>query len=226
MKIDIEFLFEPPEFTKNAILTIKPLTPLSMVSSIPGSYYKTERVPDKFMLCGLFENILSLHLDENERNMIRKKIKKHYKKQYKLEYTAESSNVGYKPILDHLFEIVPPIVIPDMKFYDDLWTQHLIGSDSRHLNGSFNNDWNIEKDLIKLKESEKNEFFTNNRSSFPQYYRSPQIREFIITDGEFLLNIKITQSLFNIINDACVKSNIGYLGTSEGWVDISIGEAI
>lgn len=226
MKIDIEFIFEPPGLTKNSIITIEPLAPLSMVNSMPGSYYKTEKVPNKFMLCGLFENILNLHLADNERNLIRKKIKKHYKKKYKLEYEAKSSNVGYKPILEHLFEVVSPIVIPDMKFYEDLWSQHLIGSDSRHLNGAFNNDWQIENDILKLRETEKNAFFTENRSNFPQYYRSPQLREFLITNGEFHVNAKMTEALYNLLENQCMKSNIGYLGTSEGWVHLSIGERI
>ncbi|MGD8781954.1 MAG: type I-PGING CRISPR-associated protein Cas5p [Ignavibacteria bacterium] len=251
MYVDINFLLEPPNLSKDVMLTIQPLAPLSMVNSMPGSYYKTEHAPDKFMLCGLFENILNLHLSEEHRNAIRKKIKKHYSKQCKLEYITENSNVGYKPILNHLFEVSSPIVIPDMKFYEDVWTQHLIQKDdSRHIDGSTNNDWRLEKELYgyekrllyskKLsdkKEKQKitkevNEAKNNLRKSergqnmFPKYYRSPKIREFLITDGEYILKLKMTHTLFNLVYNSIKENNIACLGTSEGWVDISIGETI
>jgi CRISPR-associated protein Cas5 len=228
MKLNIDFLLEPPNLTRNVLLTILPLAPLSMVNSMPGSYYKTEHIPDKFMLCGLFENILNLHLSENDRNAIRKKIKGHYKKKYKIDYHLEASNVGYKPISNHLFEIELPIAKPDLKFYEDLWTQHLIGSDERHLKGVVNYDWRVEKDMLGLKErnnsKEKNLYFTNNRKYFPLYYRSPQKREFLIAKGYFSLKLKMTPSFFDVLEQVIENNNIGYLGTSEGWVDVAIGE--
>lgn len=227
MEIDIQYLFSKPELTKHVMLTIQPLSPLSMVNSLPGSYYKTEHFPNKIMLCGLFENILNLHLSENDRNAIRKKIKSHYKKEYNLNCEYHDSNVGYKPILTHLFEIEEPIVLPEMKFYEDLWTQHLIGSDERHLNGVINYDWQIERDVIKLSQrEEKNEFFTRNRDRFPRYYRSPQKREYLITSGEYIFKLKMTSKLFQLIENSLIENNIGYLGTSEGWVHISVGELI
>jgi CRISPR-associated protein Cas5 len=226
---DIQFLFEKPDLIKDVLLTILPLAPISMVNSLPGSYYKTEHAPDKFMLCGLFENILDLHLSEGDRNTIRKKITNHYKKKYKLIYQPSNSSAGYRPILFHLFDIGQPLVIPDLKFYEDMWTQHLIGNDERHLRGVVNYDWRIENEMIRLKErndtKERNNFFENNRDRFPRYYRSPQQREFLITKGEYIFKLKMTSTLFQLIENAVRDNNIGYLGTSEGWVNISVGEA-
>lgn len=230
MEIDIKYLFDPPDLTKYVILTIQPLAPLSMVNSLPGSYYKTGYVPNKFMLCGLFENILNLHFSDEDRNVLRRKIKSYYKTKYKLDLELAKSTVGYKPILYHLFEVEPPFLIPDMIFYEDVWTQHLIGEDERHLKGVINNDWRVEKDIIKLKKSNNssvsNTYFKNHRDQFPRYYRSPQQREFLITTGGYLIKIKMTSILFHLIKNAAEENNIGYLGTSEGWVNISIGETL
>jgi CRISPR-associated protein Cas5 len=230
MKIDLNYLLEKPDMAKTILLTINPLAPLSMVSSMPGSYYKTERSPNKFMICGLFENILNLHISDIDRNAIRKKIKGYYKKEYKLNYELTNSEVGYKPILNHLFEIEQPYVIPDMMFYEDLWTQHLIGKDERHLKGSVNYDWKIENKMVALKKNnntnERNTFFSDNLNSFPRYYRSPRQREFLITNGEYLFKIKLTSSLLNLLKSSIEQNNIGYLGTSEGWVNISFEENV
>ncbi|MEW6005838.1 MAG: type I-PGING CRISPR-associated protein Cas5p [Stygiobacter sp.] len=230
MEIDIKYLFEPPELTKQVLLTIQPLAPLSMVNSMPGSYYKTEHAPDKYMLCGLFENNLNLHLSEDDRNAIRKKIKNYYKKKYKLNYELINSAVGYKPIINHLFEIESPPNLPDMKFYEDVWTQHLIGSDERHLRGVINNDWRIENDMCGLKgidnTQERNAYFNSNRDKFPRFYRSPQQREYLITNGEYFFKLNMTASLFTILDFVIKENNVGYLGTSEGWVHISIGELL
>lgn len=230
MILDINFLLELPNLTKSAMLIIRPLAPLSMVNSMPGSYYKTEHAPDNFMLYGLLENILNLHLAEDDRIAIRKKIIKHYKKKYKMEYVFANSNVGYKPIINHLCEIESLFIKPSLQFFEDLWTQHLIGADERHLNGVVNYDWCIENEMIGLKKrnvrQEKNQYFAINKSRFPMYYRSPQRREFLIVKGYYGFKIKMTQHLFDILKPAIENNNIGYLGTSEGWVDVSIGETL
>ena len=72
---DINFLLQEPQKICKAKLLIVPLAPLSMVSDIPGTYYKTQEVPDKFKLCGLFENILGWHFSKNDRAEISKKIR-------------------------------------------------------------------------------------------------------------------------------------------------------
>jgi CRISPR-associated protein Cas5 len=228
MNTDIKYLLEPPNLIKNVVLTIQPLAPLSMVNSMPGSYYKTEHAPDKFMLCGLFENILNLHLAQDDRNAIRNRIKKYYEKEYKINYEREISNVGYRPIINHLFEIDSLFVKPQLQFYEDVWTQHLIGADERHLKGVVNYDWRIENDMIGLKKrnvtQEKNRYFVDNKNRFPRYYRSPQQREFLIIKGYYGYKLKMTLQLFDMLALAVDNNNIGYLGTSEGWVNLLLGD--
>lgn len=73
---NIDFLLNKPEISKHLKLIIQPLAPLSMVSEIPGSYYKTLDTPDKFKISGLLENILGWHFSKNDRGKIIKHIKK------------------------------------------------------------------------------------------------------------------------------------------------------
>ena len=47
MTLDLSILEKAPELTKEIILEIEPLAPLSMVSELPGSYYKTLKSPSK-----------------------------------------------------------------------------------------------------------------------------------------------------------------------------------
>lgn len=58
--IDLSILKKLPELQTQAVLVIRPLAPLSMVSELPGSFYKTMKYPSKKMLCGLFENMARL----------------------------------------------------------------------------------------------------------------------------------------------------------------------
>ena len=58
VNLDLSVLSELPKLTEKVTLGIQPLVPLSMVSEMPGSYYKSMRFPNQKMICGLFENIL------------------------------------------------------------------------------------------------------------------------------------------------------------------------
>ena len=63
VNLDLSVLSELPKLTEKVTLGIQPLAPLSMVSEMPGSYYKSMRFPNQKMICGLFENILGWHID-------------------------------------------------------------------------------------------------------------------------------------------------------------------
>lgn len=232
MDIDLSFLFEEPTLDNKALLIIQPLAPLSMVNSMPGSYYKTEHAPTKFMLCGLFENVLGFHFSDEGRRTIRKDVKKHFTKKLKATFPEDESPVGYLPIVHHLFEIRLPIVQPQPILYEDLWTQHLIGSDERHLKGVTNYDWSMEHDIVKMNQIEdsgkkkkaRDKFFAENRDRFPLFYRSPQRREFLIADTPFEIRLDMTDNLFRRLRTALSVNDNGYLGTSEGWVTLSLEE--
>ena len=62
-KIDLAVLQKIPHKIVKTKLVVEPLAPLSMVSEMPGSFYKTLNVPSKKMICGLIENVLGWHID-------------------------------------------------------------------------------------------------------------------------------------------------------------------
>lgn len=233
MKADISFLFECPTLDKQALLTIEPLAPLSIVSSLPGSYYKSLDKPTKANLCGIFENVLGWHIGQNERKAILKRIVTVYKKEYQIsDFEIEKSLVGYTSLLGHLFRIdllfTPTIVLR----YDDLWTQHLKDKDVRHLKGTPNLNYPLIKEKQRLPTDEKGKvvddtytkFIKENNSGFPIYYSSPTPREFIVLEGNYEIKVSINNSLLKRLKEALGYNNSAYLGTNEGWIDLSILE--
>ena len=236
--IDISFLKQVPSLTTEAILEIRPLAPLSMVSDMPGSYYKTLKKPDKKMLCGLFENILGWHIDSADRKQLYKELKKVRKKQ-KVDFKDKYSGSTYQPLLMEYFEIDGDIEIDQFKgvcFYDDLWSRSFRRSDSnKHINGCRNADYRIiaqkyqtfnEIDNTDLKsadkEKEKDGWFKKNIGSYPYYYSSPTKREFISMDAVFKIKLFMNKELLNFLTQNVLLYNIGYLGNNEGWVDVKI----
>lgn len=158
-KLDISILMGLPELNKTVILEIEPLAPLSMVSELPGSYYKTLKVPDKKMLCGLFENLLGWHIDLADRKAIVKELialrRKQAKKDPIIEFVDMTKGSTYCPLLMDYFEIqeVQP-VFTKVLFYDDLWKKAYRRSDSAdiHMGGSSNLDFNIIAKIHDLNE--------------------------------------------------------------------------
>lgn len=249
MEIDIGILFQNPEKAVKAVLTIEPLAPLSMVSTMPGSFYKTRDKPSKYHLCGAFENVLGWHFDENFKNrelgkggkkenlrsQIRKQVVAHFKKQNTELPPWEGSEVGYEPLLAHLFE-VGLVVKPALIHYKDLWKQMRKRGDWGHAKGTSN----IDHRLISLKlaflsdpevESKKgNEkvkvldaFFKEHKGRFPLYYTTTGYREFVaVIAGNYQVGLSITEGLFSALETAFSENNIAYLGTNEGWVNLKI----
>ncbi|MEN6453202.1 MAG: type I-PGING CRISPR-associated protein Cas5p [Prolixibacteraceae bacterium] len=236
--LDLTILEKIPEPTLKAILEIEPLAPLSMVSELPGSYYKSLKSPDKKMLCGLFENILGWHIDLADRRAIIKELiklrKKQAKKNLQLEFVDRTKGSTYAPLLMDYFEIVLPF-IPVTEFYDDLWSKAYRRSDAIvHPKGTFNISYNLIPLKRMLKRSEKNPkraddkaleaFFKNNIEQFPQYYSTPTKREYLFAKGKYEIQIVIDHSLFEILKDRLVTENLAYLGNSEGWINLNVRE--
>lgn len=243
MKTDLSILFQKPETDKQVMLTIEPLAPLSIVSTLPGSYYKSLDKPTKANLCGMFENVMGWHIGKKDRSKILKKMKQVYKKSYQVLYfDIETSAVGYTSLLGHLFEIELPLIPPIVTRYDDYWTQHLKDVDERHLNGTSNID--IKGIREKRKMYEELENISNNKDLksnekqkekdkiikpfvakyCPMYYSSPTPREFIVLDGNYQIKLLISSHLLNGLERSLDENNIAYLGTNEGWVNLSIKE--
>lgn len=236
--INLSLLEEKPTIDAQAMVSIRPLAPLSMVSDMPGSYYKTLKKPDKKMLCGLFENILGWHIDSADRKQLYKELKKVRKKQ-KVDFKDKYSGSTYQPLLMEYFEIDEDIEIDQFKgvcFYDDLWSRSFRRSDSnKHINGCRNADYRIiapkyqafnEIDNTDLKsadkEKEKDVWFKKNIGSYPYYYSSPTKREYVSLDGVFKLKLSMNKYLLLLLTQNVQFNNIGYLGNNEGWVDVKI----
>ncbi len=150
--IDISVLFDKPELNHKASLFIEPLAPLSLVTSMPGAYYRSQREPSDFMIYGMLENLLGWHFTDDERNPIITNLKSHYKKQYKLNLNFAKTPVGYKPLLQHHLKIEQLLLKPSYYgSYEDYWTQHLKHNDIRHFDGSRNYDYSLEQEVNILK---------------------------------------------------------------------------
>lgn len=241
--LDLSILEKIPEPNLKVILEIEPLAPLSMVSELPGSYYKTLKSPDKKMLCGLFENILGWHIDLADRKAIIKELTELRKKQAKinpqLEFVDRTRGSTYSPLLMDYFDIDLPVIPPQLSHYDDLWSRAFRRTDSyrhtfgtRYINTSFIVRWNQIKDRVdndnKRKSAEKeglkDRLFKRYMGNFPMYYSTPTKREFIQYDGNFRLKLSMDSSLFEKLEAHLQNENIGYLGSSEGWVNVTIKE--
>lgn len=238
--IDLSILKKLPELKTQAVLSIRPLAPLSMVSELPGSFYKTMKYPSKKMLCGLFENILGWHFDNKLRLEIFKDMVKVRKKQ-KIDLKKEQLIHGstYLPLLMDYFDILGNISLIEFKSmfnYSDLWNRGYRRSDSnKHLNGCRNIDVSLVaerynlftnwKDLpSKESESKKDEWFKNNIGRIPCFYTSPTPREYICLDAVMEIPLMLDVNFAELLLVKAKISNICYLGNSEGWVNIKIKE--
>ncbi|MFT4343960.1 MAG: type I-PGING CRISPR-associated protein Cas5p [Candidatus Woesearchaeota archaeon] len=234
--------------TIRAKLSIEPLAPLSMVSILPGSYYRSARKPTKYMICGMLENILDFHYDKSTRNKMLKEMKKYLKKHFKHDFDIRSciSPSGYISILYPLIEIELELFSTPLS-YDDLWTQHLKHNDKRHVDGVRNSDYRVypkirilekkyfnaisqskdKKEIADLKKElskkiEELKIQELKKNIFPNFYQSPKRREFIIVNEKYQYRISTNEGLFNTLQKAIDENNIAYLGTSEGWVNVEI----
>jgi len=225
--MDVNILENKPDLNKTVKFIIEPLAPLSMVSDLPGTYYKVQEVPDKFKLCGLFENILGWQFSKKDRQDIVKNLKNHYKKKIKeKDYDLEISNSGYQPLLLDFFEIGMVYKSESMN-YNDLWKRSFRRNDEDvHPKGTPNLDYQkLREKQIQLKSISLKEFYKSNLSSFPLYYTTPTLREYADYLGQSIqLSLKIDQNLLSLLNQAINECSTAYLGNSEGWVEIKIEE--
>lgn len=236
--LDLSILEKIPETDLKVILEIELLAPISMVSELPGSYYKTLKSPDKKILCGLFENILGWHIDLTDRRAIIEKLTKLRKKQAKtnpqLKLISWTKGSTYTPLLMEYFEVGLSLV-PVITFYDDLWSKAYRRADAYvHPKGTFNINHNLMPLKRELKRNVKNprqiddkaleSFFKEHIEGFPQYYSTPTKREYLYTKEHYKIQIEIDQGLYKILKKKLLTENLGYLGNSEGWVNLNFKE--
>lgn len=225
--MDISILLSKSEMSKKIKLIIKPLAPLSMISEVPGTYYKTQDTPDKFKLCGLFENILGWHFSKMDRDKIIKQLKANYKKYDKAkEFEIKQSNSSYQPLLFDFFEIAMVYKSESIN-YNDLWKRSFSRRDEDvHPKGTPNlNYQKLKEKHIFLKDSSLKDFYRNNLSYFPMFYTTPTLREYIDYMGNDLkIILKMNNNLFELLSNALLVNSSAYLGNSESWVEINIEE--
>src|SRR5690606_31475605 len=144
INMNIDLLLERPEIDKNIKIIIEPLAPLSMVSDIPGTYYKAQEAPDKYKLCGLFENIIGWHFSKNDRAKIAKKVKDFNQKKLKnKDYAPVQASSGFQPLLFDFFKVGMTYRCQGVN-YNDLWKRSFSRMDADvHPKGTPNLDYSI-----------------------------------------------------------------------------------
>ncbi|KGL53046.1 hypothetical protein HQ29_02745 [Porphyromonas canoris] len=215
--INLEILRDVPELTDKIQLILEPLVPLSMVSEFPGSYYKTLDVPSKKMLCGLFENIFGWHFSPKCREDIIKDISRY--KHEKYDYSS-----SYKPLLMEHFDVLKCEIKSERESikFNDFWKRQYRREDEgkTHVGGCANVDYRVIQDLENIVKDRK--LFRARNGYFPTYYTTPTNREYIDIGGYYVVDLKVSSCFGKWLLES-LNNNIGYLGTSEGWINIEVG---
>ena len=102
------------------MLKIRPLSPLSMVSSIPGSFYRSNSEPTNTMVYGMLENMMGWHYSDQIRISLKKYLQKQFKKE-KRSFSEESAESGYTPLIQNFISIEKLFVRPTSKSFNDLF---------------------------------------------------------------------------------------------------------
>jgi CRISPR-associated protein Cas5 len=236
MNIDLSFLLQPPEFNVRAMMKIEALAPLSMVTSMPGKYYRCQPEPTTEMLYGLLENALGWHISEQERAKLIKKLRQRHNQD------ARESGVGFVSLLQYHLRFVTS-VIPPLMHYDDYWAQHLKGAS--FVGGSRNYDYRAipamnalraeritandtaraSKDKAKIRDFYDGDVLHLNvlRPYFPQYYSSPTPRGYVVPKGAYQYIAETSEKLAKLIGEA-VSHPVAplYLGSNDGWVELEL----
>lgn len=237
----IELLFRRLTQKVDCQLILEPLSPMSMVNDIPGSYYKSERVPTKYQLSGLFENLMGWHFGVKDRIAIWKEVQKYHKKEFKVELEKTASNSGFQPLVYHLFD-QGLSVVPPLNSFDDLWKKAFRRSDALvHPNGTPNLDHSLIKTKRSLPRKEKKpqqpddkameKLFKDNLDKFPLYYSTLATREYVYLLGggtkeldlnTYKIKLSMEEGLCSQLITSLDDNSMGYLGTSDGWVEVKL----
>lgn len=172
-EIDLSFFLEPPELDVVAILTVEALTPLSMSTAQPGTYYRSQPAPTEAMLYGLLENALGWHFPEDVRADILKQLRRAAKDElgrghpFKKEpwitgdEDTESAS-GFVSLLQYHLEFETAF-LPETTHFDDLWARH-VHRDDDFEGGSRTNDYRIEALYNRLKNEGSEASFVTKKS--------------------------------------------------------------
>lgn len=162
-RLDMSFFLEPPELTETGKIVIDALAPLSMTTTQPGTYYRSQSVPTYDMLYGMIENALGWHFNSRDRKKILKRLREIAKKRFDQNDHLKNSEwlngkkdvesgVGFKSILQYHLKFGLHIE-PETEHFDDLWARHVRGSGTTFPGGSRNYDISLER-IVTMKKKD------------------------------------------------------------------------
>ena len=238
MKLDLSLLKTPPDFSAQGVLTLEALAPLSLVTKMPGSYYRSLAVPSDWMLLGLLENALGWHLDANIRDELWDKLLKRHR------LGKNQSGVGFVSLLQHHVEIELVKQSPILR-YDDVWIQHLRKRDGDHIKGSRHFDeransfadalaarkvsignnarFRREPELVANWQDKDEVHDTIPLAYYPRYYASNRTREYIVASKPYVFALRTSPALLTRFGEALEDPQAPlYLGANDGWVEATL----
>lgn len=203
-QIDLTFLLEDPsDAAKTGALTIEPLAPLSMNTSVPGKHFQTETTPPERQLYGMIENAFGLHFGWSN-GAFGYKLKQALADEAEADVTISGrQNREYQPLLAPYYEL-ELAQTPDTETYDDTQWLHKWRDTAQVRASASNQDWRGSQD----------------KPGNYGYGKTPVQREYVVTDGPWVFDVKTTEAAGSALREA-LEDPEGplYLGTSDGWVD-------
>ncbi len=204
VQLDLSFLLEDPsDAAYPGTLTVEPLAPLSMNTSVPGKHFQTEIVPPERQLFGMIENALGLHFGWSKGAF-------GYKlKQALAEEAGANVKISgmkprdYQPLVAPYYDLELEEA-PETETYDDTQWLHKWRDTAQVRASASNQDWRA----------------TRDRPDNYGYGKTPVQREYVVTDGPWIFAVETTKAAGTALQEA-LRDPEGplYLGTSDGWVE-------
>lgn len=185
---------------------------------------------------------------------MKKQLKKQFKKDAawnESDWIAEKPNaseVGYMGLLQYHVQFGEVIVQPKLTSFDDLWSQYLHDTGQSFFGGSKHYDASLsdllnrgkqgdlsfgdraefenytEEQLLDLPDGAKIKY-TAIRPKYPQYYVSPTVREYVIPNRPYLIELTTTPVISDLLKAAFDDPAAPlYLGSNDGWVEVNYEE--
>ncbi len=239
-------LDETPEFSVSAELVVEPLAPLSIVTRMPGKYYRSDDTPTPAMLYGLLENALGWHVSMEHRKKVMDELKR------RLRLAPASSQSGFQPLLQHHVRFGSVEIARVALRFSDYWGRLARTKGMESANGSreysselipLKNEIAFCKTLPKgVAKTTVNDTGRNDAQAIydfqrgdtistvavnpylPHYYPSPSMREYVETEAKavFVVAVETSVPLAALLAESVQNPAAPlYLGSSDGWVEAS-----
>ena len=205
-EIDLSFLLEDPSgASKTGELTVEPLAPLSMNTSVPGKHFQTEETPPKRQLYGMIENAFGLHFGWGK-GSFGYKLKEAVAEEAEAELNISGMRSrDYQPLLAPYYDLDLKEA-PTTETYDDTQWLHKWRDNKRTRKSATHHDWRGTRED------------TENYG----YGKTPVQREYVVAFGPWIYAVRTTEAAGKALREALKRPEGAlYLGTSDGWVDAS-----